>query len=131
MADQVSYISQGYPLFAAIAINFDSNNDPSTEQGRYNIADHAAETDKDLAQSMWVEPVIGWMLGEGESVPWAITTSGPISPMMLREFSVNRDEAHHKLLARRKEQRDRAKRRHKAHVEIGVAPENGRCGHEL
>lgn len=72
-------IPQSYPLMIAWARNLGLDDEPSTEEGRYSIADHAAMTDSELNEIIYVNYVIGWLLcpdGDARDEPMPLTPNG-------------------------------------------------------
>lgn len=69
---------QGYPLLIAYADLCGMDDEPSTDEGRLSIADHAAMTDPGLRARIAVRHVIGWLLLDPHDEPIPLTPDGLI-----------------------------------------------------
>jgi hypothetical protein len=91
------HISQGYPLYLAYATDYNRGNNPSTENGRWSLADHAARSDQEITDSIDVVPVIGWLLTTETFEPAALTPRGYLEADsfagLIIRFSVDPEKA--------------------------------------
>jgi hypothetical protein len=122
---KVHFIPQGYPLYIAYAIDPGRGDNPNTEEGRWSLVDHAAQTNQMIEKAIGVSLVIGWQIVAGELEPCPITTSCVIDTsldsMHINRISINSETAREELMELMKDLRDRASRRIKAH---NIDPKN-------
>lgn len=123
------YVPQGYPMFIAWCHAWGRQDNPSTDEGRESIREHAGRSDQDIQNAIEIDPIIMWLIPADEftTYPIPVTTGGTVERDVMGGMNyvinIDPDVARSDLIQELQDARQQARRRCAA---LGLTP-YGRC----